>query len=115
LDLSIPGQLKKEKTRQKKERRESKRASMKKDKRIGGGDNNSCSNPTRPGFVVVNSSKSTAGTAVAEDKAPGAVVKSAPHPKLEKPVTANGVKKSSDGVRENKRQALNNKITLRLG
>ncbi len=88
---------------------------MKKDKRTGGGDNNSCSNPTRPGFVVVNSSKSTAGTAVAEDKAPGAVVKSAPHPKLEKPVTANGVKKSSDGFRENKRQALNNKITLRLG
>jgi hypothetical protein len=84
---------------------------MKKDKRTGGGENNnSCANPTRPGFLV-NSSKSTADTAVAEDGAPGAEVKSAPHPKLEKPVTANGVKKSSDGVRENKRQALN-KFTL---
>jgi hypothetical protein len=84
---------------------------MKKDKRTGGGDNSkSCSNPTRPGFVV-NSSKSIAGTAVAEDGAHVAVVKSAPHPKLEKPVTANGAKKSSDGVRENKRQALN-KVTL---
>ncbi len=82
---------------------------MKKDKRTGGGENNNNNNPTRPGFVV-NSSKSTAATAVAEDGAPGAVVKSAPHPKLEKPVTANGVKKSSDGVRENKRQALN-KVT----
>jgi hypothetical protein len=85
---------------------------MKKDKRTGVGDNsNSCANPTRPGFVVVNSIKSTAGTAVAEDGAPAAVAKSAPHPKPEKPVTANGVKKSSDGVRENKRQAVN-KVTL---
>ncbi len=83
---------------------------MKKDKRTGGGENNNNSNPTRPGFVVVNSSKSTAGTAVAEDGTPGVVVKSAPHPKLEKQVTANGVKKSSDGVRENKRQDLNKVI-----